>query len=360
MLIFIFTLAACSSSTNREDILIGADFPMSGGLSVYGEALYSGLSLGIEDVNSQGGVNGQNITLILEDNAGNPQKSIDAANLLLEVRDVDILLSTMAGVTGPIVPLAEGKKKVLLYAVAVDSWADENTWIFKDSVDAYYDCGRLADWAQRQGMRELVIFGTQAEFSEKCKESFYAKGITPATYVTYPPGAHEFRAELTKISSLAPDAIILSAYANECIHIWNQIAELGLNTTFLLPFTQGGCGEGRAMKEAQTISSPIIGLDFLINETSPQYVQFITQYRSKYDKDPDFPWFTWLGYDWAQYIALAFGQCPDPHDSACLRSALEKIEYTGAGGHVAFEGRHKTFRQREFIQYSEGKWLSLK
>src|SRR3989338_3269272 len=107
ILVLILTLSSCSSSNESQDILIGADFPMSGGLSVYGEALYSGVSLGIEDVNTKGGVNGQNITLILEDNAGNPQKSIDAANLLLESHNVDMLLSTMAGVTGPIVPLAD-------------------------------------------------------------------------------------------------------------------------------------------------------------------------------------------------------------------------------------------------------------
>src|SRR3989344_9550249 len=59
-----FLLTACAQTTEvaketKEPIVIGALFPLTGGLSTYGEVAQSSALLAMEDINSAGGINGQ-------------------------------------------------------------------------------------------------------------------------------------------------------------------------------------------------------------------------------------------------------------------------------------------------------------
>ncbi len=335
---------------------------MTGGLSVYGEPLYEGLMLGIEEVNKAGGVNGRPLQVILEDNGGKPQNAVSAAQKLIETDNINIMLSTMVGPTGAIVPIAENNKKVLLYAAATDSFAEKNTNVFKDSVDARYDCEVLVAEALRRGMKHIALLGAIGEFTEDCKKSI-EQGLSTGKgelvlYETYEHGATDFRTQLTKIKAKEPDVVFLSAYADDCILIWKQVKELQVDIPYMLPFTQTGCGEERSMQEIRDFPAEIMGLDFIVDETSEEYQKFITGFHAKYNKEPSLPFFTTLAYDWTHYIAKAFEQCQDPSDSQCLRSALEKTNYKGALGELTFRPTHAVFRERVMIEYKNGKWMN--
>lgn len=367
-IITLLFLAACQNQSDitaqavaERPITMGVNFPMTGGLSVYGEPLLEGFSLGVDEVNKAGGVNGRPIKIVLEDNGGDPKRAVNAAQKLIETDGVDIQLTTLVGPTGAIAPIAESQKKVLLYAAAVDTFAEQNTWVFKDSVDAGYDCEVLIKEALKQGMARVAIFGALAEFTLECRESIdqgLAGNGTLVAYETYNQGDTDFRAQLTKIKAKAPDVVFLPAYSNDCIQIWKQIKELKLDTPFMLPFTQSGCGDAKAMDELQGTPLQIIGLDFVVDMQSKEYEDFIAGFRAKYGKEPSLPFFTMLAYDWAHYLAKAFEKCPDASDSECVRTALEQAKHTGALGYIEYTPKHTTFRPRALIEWKDGVWAA--
>ena len=108
----------------------------------------------------------------------------------------------------------------------------------------------------------------------------------------------------------------------------------------------------------KTFSSTVIGLDFVVDKQGPEYKTFITNFRKKYNKEPDIPFFTILAYDWAHYIAQAFEKCVNLNDRECVKKAMEQVEYTGALGVVKFKATHATWRPRMVIEYKNGKWIS--
>ncbi len=362
-------LTACGKSeitaqaVAEQPIKIGVNFPMTGGLSIYGEPLYEGLMLGIEEVNKAGGTNGRQLQIILEDNGGKPQNAVSAAQKLIETDNVNIMLSTIVGPTGAIVPITESNKKILLYAAATDTFARKSTHVFKDSVDAKYDCEVLVAEALKRGMTRVALLGAIGEFTEDCKKSI-EEGIAQAgngelvLYESYDRGETDFRTRLTKIKASSPSVIFISAYADDCILIWKHVKELDVQVPFMIPFAQTGCGEERAMKEITGFPAKIIGLDFIVDKNSQEYKNFINGFHAKYNKDPSLPFFTMLAYDWAHYVAKAFEQC-DAENSDCLRTALEKTNYSGALGKVSFEPHHATFRPRKLIMF-DGTWTDRK
>jgi len=235
--------------------------------------------------------------------------------------------------------------------------------VFKDSVDSYYDCTVLAEYALEQGWTTFALFGAHAEFTENCKEALDValadKGELLA-YEPYPIGDRDYRTSLTKIRELKPDAVFLPSFSDDCIQIWKQIQELQFDTNYLLPFTQSGCGELKAMKQLKGFNPHVTGLEFEFDTKSKEYQQFITAFREKYDKEPTLFFFTMLGYDWAHYIAEAFEKCPDSSDDHCLRTALEQTDYDGVLGHVSYKPEHTTVRPRKLIEWKNEQWIDLR
>jgi len=355
-------LAACTPTApvaEEKSILIGLDLPLTGVLSIYGQPLLEGLQLGTEEINAVGGVNGKPLTLIAQDNEGKPATAATAAQKLIEEDNINILFSAMVGPTGAIAPLTEKNKKILSYVAAADTFAEQNHYVFKDSVDSFVDCTLLGRYAKENKLTHVALFGAQGEFTLKCAEALNNTGLT-VTNERYLKGTDlDFRTPLTKIAATHPDALILSAYADDCLTIWREIKELGLHTTFLLPFTQTGCGDEQNTKLLSDIPSPIIGGQFIINKNSPKYTTFINSFREKYHKEPTLLFFTALGYDYAHYLAEALEHCPDSNDTDCIKTALEQTNHTGAWGTVTFNEKHASVRARELIEFKDGNWQSI-
>lgn len=85
-----------SSRLARADTVeIGAILPLSGNLRVFGQQARLGLELAVADINHSGGVLGHRIAVDYQDDGGDPQQAVDAAEALVR-RD------SVLGVTGPI------------------------------------------------------------------------------------------------------------------------------------------------------------------------------------------------------------------------------------------------------------------
>ena len=66
------TAAAASGDT----IKVGVMGPLSGNVSVYGQAVVNGATLYLKQVNANGGINGKQIEILTEDEQGEDRKSV--------------------------------------------------------------------------------------------------------------------------------------------------------------------------------------------------------------------------------------------------------------------------------------------
>ncbi|HLC32220.1 MAG TPA: ABC transporter substrate-binding protein [Candidatus Nanoarchaeia archaeon] len=348
LVLALLVLFSCTAPS-EDQIKIGLDFPLSGGLAVYGQPLLEGVSLAVDEINAAGGVNGKLIKIVIEDNQGKPPVAAIAAQKLIEQDNVLLLLSTLVGPTGAIAPITEQHNKILLYAAAVDSFAEQNKLVFKDSVDSFVDCSLLAEYVLARGETNIALLGADTEFTQKCIEGLKLKGIKPNVELYVKGAEPDYRTMLTKIKAAKPNAIVLSAYSDDCLTIWKNVDELKINATFLLPFTQTGCGDEGSTK-VMPKDSKIIGLDFVIDKNSTGFVTFIDSFKKKYGKEPSLLFFTTLGYDWIGYLRDAIAKCPEL-STACISTELETTKYQGAWGKVEFTPKHVTKRPRTLVLF---------
>lgn len=66
---------ALASGTALADVKVGVAGPMTGALAVYGQQLKNGAEQAVADINAKGGVNGEQLKLIVGDDQADPKQA---------------------------------------------------------------------------------------------------------------------------------------------------------------------------------------------------------------------------------------------------------------------------------------------
>lgn len=121
--------AACG--VGSQPVRIGVVAPLSGAASGSGEDLLDGLSLAVEEINAQGGINSRPIELMVQDSRTDPQAGLEAYQELLK-KDPLLVITSVSSVSLALAREAEEKKAFLAALVATDPDVTQGkTWTFR-------------------------------------------------------------------------------------------------------------------------------------------------------------------------------------------------------------------------------------
>ena len=113
-------LLGCSPQT-RESVKIGAIFSVTGPASFLGAPEEKTAKMLVDQINAQGGVNGQKIELIVKDSGGSPEKAVSFAKQLIEEDKVLAIIGpSTSGETMQIKALCEENKMPLISCAAAE------------------------------------------------------------------------------------------------------------------------------------------------------------------------------------------------------------------------------------------------
>jgi len=101
------------SAAEAETIRLGAILPLTGPGAVIGTQQMNGLQFAMDKANAAGGVHGNKIEILFEDNQAKPDQSILSFNKLVDLQKVPMIFSAYSGPSLAMAPLA-GRKKILL------------------------------------------------------------------------------------------------------------------------------------------------------------------------------------------------------------------------------------------------------
>lgn len=80
------------SSSGSKDFVIGASLPLTGVYGQYGSITKAGLSVGVDRVNKDGGIDGRHVKLVVKDDASQPDQTLRAVRELVEKDQVDFVM----------------------------------------------------------------------------------------------------------------------------------------------------------------------------------------------------------------------------------------------------------------------------
>ena len=113
-----FSLASVAKA---ENIKVGAILAVTGGASFLGGPEARTLEMMVEEINANGGVNGNKIDLIIKDSGANPEKAISFTKQLIEEDKVFAIIGpSTSGETMKIKNIVEQAKMILVSCAAAE------------------------------------------------------------------------------------------------------------------------------------------------------------------------------------------------------------------------------------------------
>ena len=333
-----------ASAAFGADIKLGAAEALTGPAAKYGVAIKNGFTLAADEINSKGGVNGNKIVLVIEDEQGKKEEAINVFKKLIFQDKVLMVfgptLSNSAFAAGPIANAA----KVVVFGTSntAEGITNMGPFTFRNSVmeaDVLPVTTRAA--VKHFNLKKVaVIYGNDDAFTKNgydvFKTTLEQQKIPVTSTETYAKGDVDFKAQLTKIKAGNPDAIVCSCLAEEAANIILQTRGLGMKQ----PFIGGnGLNSPKLFDIAKDAGdNTVMGSPWSPENSSPANQAFITAYKAKFSAEPD--QFAAQAYD-AMYIVAAGLKTVSltgtlDKDRLALRDALPKITIDGATGKFAF------------------------
>jgi branched-chain amino acid transport system substrate-binding protein len=336
--------AGLVTAAQAADIKIGVAEALSGGAAQYGAAIRNGFQLAAEEINAAGGVNGNKLDLIIEDEQGKKEEAINVfKKLIFQDKVLMVFGPTLSNSAQAADPIAQASKIV---AFGTSNTADGITsignYVFRNSVtEADVLPETLAVAARKANIKKVaVLYGNDDVFTksgyDNFKKALEDAKIPVTTTETFAKGDVDFKAQLTKIKATNPDAIVLSALLAEGAPIMVQARQIGLN----VPIIGGnGMNSVKVFDLAKGSSDGLwVGSPWSIENQTEENRKFIVAYTKKFKASPD--QFAAQSYD-ALHIAVQAMKKVKMNgnlaqERTALRDALPTVTWTGATGPFAF------------------------
>ena len=325
-------------------IKIGAAEALTGNAAQYGAPIRKGFELALGEINGSGGINGQKIEMVIEDEQGKKEEAINVFKRLIFQDKVLMLfgptLSNSAQASDPVAQSAG----IVVFGTSntADGITSIGNYVFRNSVteaDILPVTLRVA--SLKTGLKKVaVLYGNDDIFTksgyDNFKKALQGLKIPVTTTETFAKGDVDFKPQLTKIKAGSPDAIVLSALIAEGAPIMVQARQLGIT----LPFIGGnGMNSPRVFELAKDSSDNLwVGSPWSVENPAVENKRFIAAYQKTYGALPD--QFAAQAYDAMYIVAQALKKTKITGkieaDRKALHDVLPGVQWSGATGPFKF------------------------
>jgi branched-chain amino acid transport system substrate-binding protein len=308
------SLAACAPAGGGGGIKIGLEAPLTGDYAEEGKGFQKAIQLLVDQTNAAGGINGQKIQLIVEDDKGDPKEAALVADRLISQKVMAVIGGYNSGATEPASTIYNNAGVLHITPSATAT---------RLTTKGYQNFFRVCFLDDRQGLfaadfltkdmgyKNIAILHDNSTFAqglaEETKGYLEKLGVTPVFYDAINPKDTDFSPTLTKIKDVNPDVIYFTGYYAQGGLLLKQAKALGLTSAWT---------GGNAMNNTELIK--IAGLENakgFITTTEPlpgdldypEAKQFLTDYKAKYGSDPSSVW-TVMAADAFRVIKYAIEQ----------------------------------------------------
>src|SRR6266852_4471973 len=351
------TAGSGGSSYQGKTIKLGALLSITGAGGVYGPQSRDGMVLAVEQINGSGGVNGAQISLEVRDDASDKAQSSQQAQTMIQQDQLMALLGpTLSNSAVGVHPLAESLKTPILAVstTGIHIVPDCNypsatpcKYVFRDSLGEQTAIpDNIKSYSEDKHPSTGVLLVAQDDkFSSDggkiVQDTVGQYNINLLKVIKFNKAEADLSPYVTQAVQLKPDVIFITSLGAIPAKIMNEARKQGWQGQFL-----GGNGfntatvskqAGAAGKGARSASAWYIGNTFASNQ------DFVTAYKTEYNKDPD--QFAAQGYtgikilaDAAKRANLTFTDVAGDRDK--LRAAMETVNIQTPLGPFQFTSTH--------------------
>jgi branched-chain amino acid transport system substrate-binding protein len=346
-----------------NEIKVGVVLPLTGEVAVYGQKMKRGIDLAVNQINSKGGINGNQIKVVYEDDQGDPKSAVAAVQKLITTENVPVIIGGAISATAlPVVPIIDRNNVVLFSpAATAPKLSGQSKYFFRNWPSDIYDGPAMGEFARKELKLEKVgVLYVNNEWGNAISglfsDTFKRQGGQIVATESYEQNATDFRTQLTKIARQNPEAIYVPGYLKELINILRQKKELGIKARILSTYgfyDPQILEQGKDAAEGSVFTAPTYDPD----NPNPAIKNYVTSFQSTYGEKPDI--WSAQAYDAMNIIALALqsGARTGPQ----IRDEIAKVKnFDGVSGNTSFDEkgdvqkplRLMTVKNGEFVDYA--------
>ena len=307
------------------EISIGVVLPLTGQLASIGERMKQGHELALGEINSTQ-LSETRLKFIIEDSMSTPEGAVAAFNKLIHEDSVSVILGpATSSATQAAFPVAQENQVVAISPTSgARGLSAIGDFVFRvplatnivalkgvETTHAKLGYQRVATLYD-----ETDLFSTDRDMA--LREAFTAINVEVLTREVFQSGDTDFSAQLTRIKTLEPDAIFVSALPPEKPGILIKAHELGISVPIIMSSLTSVDVEaaGAAAEGAITF------IGWLSTDDTPGNQAFVQDYNMTYGMIPDV--FATASYT-SLYILSEAIKNAEATDAISIRDALANI-----------------------------------
>jgi branched-chain amino acid transport system substrate-binding protein len=322
-------------------IYLGVATPLSGAQSVFGEDQLNAAKLAVQEANAKGGIKGRQVEIVEGDDQADPKQAAIVAQKLVSTDGVLGVIGHFN--SGSSIPASATYNRADLTMISPGSTNPKLT------DQGFKNVFRVVGRDDQQGeiigkyavdtlkAKVIVVLHDKTAYGQGLAEFFRktveAGGAKVVYFEGITQGDKDFRAVLTKVKGLNPDALFFGGVFTESGLIASQARQVGITASFL---------SGDGSKEESFIKT--LGAD-----TSKVYISSVAQVNSKdfgasyqktYQRAPG-PYAPYA-YDAARILLASIAKAPGdalPDRKTVMENVAATKDFPGLGGPINFDSK---------------------
>ncbi|MDE7371926.1 MAG: branched-chain amino acid ABC transporter substrate-binding protein [Desulfovibrio sp.] len=342
------------------EIKIGLMCPLTGKWASEGQDMKNIVSLLVDETNAKGGINGDTVRLVVEDDAGDPRTASLAAQKLASAGVAAVIGTYGSAVTeatqnivdeAGLVQIGTGSTSVRLTEKGLERF-------FRTSPRDDAQGKSAAAAIEKGGYKAVALLHDNSSYAkglaEESRAALEKAGVKVIFFDALTPGERDYTAILTKLKAANPDLVFFTGYYPETGMLLRQKKEMSWHVPMM-------GGDAANHQDLVKIAGPEAAAGyFFISPPLPQDMDtkeardFLAAYEAKYDSVPVSVWAVLAGDAYkAIEAALAAGKA-DPEAMAAWLKDLKDLP--GLSGSLGFDAKGDRVGEfyRTYVVNNEG------
>lgn len=290
-----------SGEKSGEPIKIGVATLLSGDLAAAGENMANAARLAVDEVNANGGINGQQLELVIEDAKCDSAGGLNAMQKLVNIDGVRYVVGGMCS-NGTIAsaPLANEKQVIVMTPVTGGKNVDEaGEYIFRLANSDVLAGRDIANAMIKLGYKKVGVVAEITEYTLDIKNTFEKVFAENGGQIIigeeFQPGTKDYRTLVAKVKAAKPEALlILSQLGTNAAQFIKQMRELNYSAPLFTDFTL------IANTDAKKIAGSFEGIYFAdpaYDSENQKTKEFFVAYQERFGKASLIPFHAASSYD---------------------------------------------------------------
>ncbi|MHA6668759.1 ABC transporter substrate-binding protein [Homoserinimonas sp. A447] len=202
------------ATSDDGPIRIGAVLDITGVGASLGVPEQNTLNMLADQLNEDGGLDGREVELIIEDNQSTEDGAARATTKLIEGDDVDLIIG--ASRTGPSIamrPIAESAEIPMISIAANVAIVEGSEWVFKTAQNDVIVLERILADAEEMGYTKLALIRDATGFGEGVADTITELGADHGVELVmteaFEPSATDFTPQMTSVRGSDADAVLI-------------------------------------------------------------------------------------------------------------------------------------------------------